>query len=86
LALVVEVADRIGLTDALSEALGRVRSWRDHDPGTVVRDLAVMLIDGGKCIDHLPSRHPQLFGVSAGGRPRGARSRPSPLTSSRSSG
>jgi hypothetical protein len=65
LALPVEVADRIGLTDALCEALGGVRSWRDHDPGVVARDLAVMLIDGGTCIDHLPSRHPDLFGPAA---------------------
>ncbi len=32
LALPVEVADWIGLTDALSTALREVRSWRDHDP------------------------------------------------------
>jgi hypothetical protein len=65
LALAVEVADRIGLTDALSRALGGVRSWRDHDPGVVVRDLAVMLIDGGKAVDHLAPRHPELFGRTA---------------------
>jgi hypothetical protein len=65
LVLAVEVADRIGLTDALSQALGGVRSWRDHDPGVVARDLAVMLIDGGKAIDHLPSRHPEVFGQTA---------------------
>jgi hypothetical protein len=65
LALPVEVADRIGLTGALSQALRGVRWWREHDPGVVVRDLAVMLIDGGKCIDHLPSRHRELFGRAA---------------------
>jgi Transposase DDE domain group 1 len=42
--LLVGLADRLGLTDALSMALGDVRERRSrHDPGRVVRDLVVML-------------------------------------------
>ncbi len=47
-ALVAEVADRLGLTRALSGGLaGLRRRHGGHDPGRVVRDLAVMLADGG---------------------------------------
>jgi DDE family transposase len=47
-ALVAETADRVGLTAALSGALAAMRERRcRHDPGRVVRDLAVMLADGG---------------------------------------
>src|SRR5215217_9706058 len=39
-ALLVAVADKVGLTDALSEALAPTRERRSaHDPGEVVRDL-----------------------------------------------
>jgi hypothetical protein len=38
------VAERVGLTDALSWALGRERERRSaHDPGPGFCDLAVML-------------------------------------------
>jgi hypothetical protein len=48
--LLAEAADRLGLTDALSRALAGVRERRGgHDPGRIVRDLAVMLADGGDC-------------------------------------
>jgi Transposase DDE domain group 1 len=47
-ALLAELADRSGLTEALSEALWATRERRSaHDPGRVVRDLALMLCDGG---------------------------------------
>ena len=47
-ALLGEVADRVGLTKELSGALAGVRERRGrHDPGRVIRDLAVMLADGG---------------------------------------
>jgi hypothetical protein len=53
-ALVVGLADRVGLTGALSGALWDVRERRSrHDPGRVVRDLAVMLADGGDCLTDL---------------------------------
>jgi len=42
------LADRVGLTDQLSTALGR-RSFRPvHDRGRVLVDLAVLLADGGE--------------------------------------
>lgn len=43
-----ELADRIGLTDALSAAAAPVSSaGLVHEPGAVLRDLVVMLADGG---------------------------------------
>ena len=43
-----ELADRIGLTDALSAAAAPVSSTGlVHEPGAVLRDLVVMLADGG---------------------------------------
>src|SRR5215208_5098140 len=50
-ALLAEIADRLGLTRALSPALAALRQRRSaHDPGRVVRDLAVMLADGGDAL------------------------------------
>lgn len=66
--LVVGVADRVGLTGALSDALGDVRGRPGrHDPGGVVCDLAVMLADGGDCLSDLGVLRDQqvLFGVVA---------------------
>jgi hypothetical protein len=63
--LLVGLADRLGLTDALSMALGDVRERRSrHDPGRVVRDLVVMLCDGGDCLADLGALRDQqvLFG------------------------
>ena len=52
--LLAEAADRLGLTAALSEGLAGMRERRGgHDPGRVVRDLAVMLADGGDCLADL---------------------------------
>jgi hypothetical protein len=52
--LLVEAADRLGFTDALSRPLAPMRERRGrHDPGRVVRDLAVMLADGGECLADL---------------------------------
>jgi hypothetical protein len=67
-ALLAEAADRLGLTDALSRALADVRERRGrHDPGQVVRDLAVMLADGGDCLADLRAVRDQevLFGPVA---------------------
>jgi hypothetical protein len=67
-ALVAQVADRTGLTRALGVAVGepglRVGS---HDRGRVVRDLAVMLADGGDCLADLRAVSDQaaLFGSTA---------------------
>src|SRR3954469_5217593 len=67
-ALLAETADRVGLTDELSRALEEVRERRgQHDPGRVVRDLAVMLADGGDCLADLRAVRDQepLFGAVA---------------------
>ena len=67
-ALVVAVADRVGLTAALSEALVGLRERRRrHDPGRVVRDLAVALADGGDCLADLGALRdqPSLVGEVA---------------------
>ena len=64
-ALLVAVADKVGLTDALSAALAPTRERRSaHDPGEVVRDLCVMLADGGDCLADLGALRDQedLFG------------------------
>ena len=45
--LLTELADRIGLTAALSEATDGLRARRDgHDPGRVLVDVAVAIADG----------------------------------------
>jgi hypothetical protein len=67
-ALLGRVADRLGLTGALSLRLaGLKQRRRGHDPGVVVRDLAVMLADGGECISDLGATREQdvLFGSVA---------------------
>ena len=67
-ALLAEVADRVGLTRELSRALAGLRERRRrHDPGRVIRDLAVMLADGGDCLSDLRAVRDQqpLFGPVA---------------------
>jgi Transposase DDE domain group 1 len=67
-ALLAEVADRLGLTHALSDVLGVLRRRRcGHDPGRVIRDLAVTLADGGDCLADLRGLREQaaLFGPVA---------------------
>ena len=67
-ALLAEAADRLGLTRALSAGLAGVRERRGrHNPGRVVRDLAVMLADGGDCLSDLRAVRDQqpLFGEVA---------------------
>ena len=64
-ALVAGVADRVGLTAGLSDALAGLRERRSrHDPGRVVRDLALVLADGGDCLADLRALRDQktLFG------------------------
>ena len=67
-ALIAETADRVGLTSALDRALAplRVRAGR-HWPGRVIRDLAVMLADGGDALCDLAAVREQrvLFGSVA---------------------
>ena len=67
-ALVAQVADKLGLTRALSLRLAAVKQrQRGHDPGMVIRDLAVMLVDGGECVSDLGAVREQLalFGAVA---------------------
>ena len=52
--MLAQVADRLGLTRSLSLRLAGVKQRRrGHDPGRVIRDLAVMLADGGECVADL---------------------------------
>src|SRR5450759_835332 len=64
-ALLTRVADKSGLTRALSlELAGLKQRCSGHDLGRVVRDLAVMLADGGECLADLGAVRDQqaLFG------------------------
>jgi Transposase DDE domain group 1 len=64
-AVLVAVADKVGLTDALAEALAPTRGAPlGAHPGEVVRDLCVMLADGGDCLADLGALRDQrdLFG------------------------
>jgi Transposase DDE domain group 1 len=64
-ALLRELADRLGLTKALG--WHRAGGRRRHLEGAVLRDLAVMLADGGDCLSDLAAlrNQPQLFGPVA---------------------
>ena len=67
-ALLAQVADKSGLTRALSRELGPLHKRAgSHDRGRVVRDLAVMLADGGDCLADLAVVRDQaaLFGATA---------------------
>ena len=67
-ALLAQAADKLGLTRALSLRLaGLKQRRRGHDPGRVIRDLAVMLADGGECVSDLGAVRDQeaLFGPVA---------------------
>jgi hypothetical protein len=67
-ALVAQVADTLGLTRALSRGLAAVKQRRrGHDPGRVIRDVVVMLADGGECVSDLGTVRDQeaLFGPVA---------------------
>jgi len=67
-ALLAQIADKVGLTSALSLRLaGLKQRARGHDPGRVIRDIAVMLADGGECVSDLGVVREQdaLFGPVA---------------------
>ncbi|MCA1700557.1 MAG: IS1380 family transposase, partial [Actinobacteria bacterium] len=60
-ALLAGAADRVGLTRALSDAMKPTRQRASaHDPGVVLRDLVVMLADGGDCLADLGALRDQL--------------------------
>ncbi|MGD0880769.1 MAG: hypothetical protein ABSB09_04260 [Acidimicrobiales bacterium] len=51
-ALLSELADRSGLTEAMSTAMSACGiNWHTHDPGIVLTHLAVAIADGS----HLPA-------------------------------
>jgi len=66
--LLAEMAEFVGLTSALSDALApTVRRSRRHDPGRVLLDVALTLADGGDCLSDLSvlRDQPALFGAVA---------------------
>src|SRR5215204_7105948 len=65
-ALLRELADRVGLTSALGWRAPGGRQRR-HPDGVVLRDVAVMLADGGDCLSDLAALRdqPELFGPVA---------------------
>ena len=66
--LLAEMADFVGMTSALSDALApTVRRRRRHDPGRVLLDVALTLADGGDCLSDLSvlRDQPALFGSVA---------------------
>ena len=66
-ALLSALADALGLTDALVDGLSVHSRAVRHEPGRVVRDLAVMLADGGDALCDLGALRDQqvLFGEVA---------------------
>ena len=67
-AALIELADRLGSTSALSAGMAPTRRRRSaHDPGRVVRDLVVSVADGGTCLADLSvlRGQPDLFGEVA---------------------
>jgi Transposase DDE domain group 1 len=66
--LVADMADVVGLTDALSTAMAPTKQRRrGHDRGEVLVDVAVMIADGGEAISDLAvlRDQPALFGEVA---------------------
>jgi hypothetical protein len=66
--VVAELADRVGLTQALSSGMSPiVKRRRRRDPGVVLSHLAVLLADGGDCLSDLAvlRNEPDLFGTVA---------------------
>lgn len=66
--LLAELADRSGLTEAMSVAMGDCGiSWHTHDPGVVLTHLAVAIADGADCLSQLRVLRDQeaLFGPVA---------------------
>ena len=67
-ALLSELADRSGLTGAMSKAMSVCGiNWHTHDPGVVLTHLAVAIADGADCLADMASLREQseLFGPVA---------------------
>ena len=55
-ALLSELADRSGLTEAMSVAMAECGiSWHTHDPGVVLTHLGVAIADGADCLADMAS-------------------------------
>jgi hypothetical protein len=66
--LLAELADRVGLTRAMSVAMADCGiSWHTHDPGVVLTHLAVAIADGADCLSDMAILREQqeLFGPVA---------------------
>ncbi|MGH9189864.1 MAG: IS1380 family transposase [Acidimicrobiales bacterium] len=66
--LLAEMADRSGLTEAMSVAMGDCGiDWHTHDPGVVLTHMAVAIADGADCLSHLAvlRNQAELFGPVA---------------------
>jgi hypothetical protein len=59
-ALLGELSDRLGLTSELGRRANTGVRAGAHDRGQVLRDLVVMLADGGDCISDLGTLRDQL--------------------------
>jgi len=66
-ALLSELSDRLGLTGELGRRANLGRGGGARDRGQVLRDLVVMLADGGDCVSDLAGlrQQPDLFGEVA---------------------
>ena len=67
-ALLAELADRSGLTEAMSVAMEDCGiNWHTHDPGVVLTHLAVAIADGADCLAEIAALKEQeeLFGPVA---------------------
>ena len=67
-ALLSELADRCGLTEAMSTAMESCGiSWHSHDPGVVLTHLAVAIADGADCLSDIAvlKEQEELFGPVA---------------------
>ena len=67
-ALLCELADRTGLTRAMSVAMTDCGiSWNTHDPGVVLTHLAVAIADGADCLKDIDAlrKQSELFGEVA---------------------
>jgi hypothetical protein len=67
-AALIELSERLGLTATLRQPLAPLRQRVPrHRPEAVVRDLAVVLADGGTCLSDLAAlrEEPELFGEVA---------------------
>ena len=68
ISLLAELADRTGLTSAMSLAMADCGiSWHTHDPGVVLTHLAVAIADGADCLADIAALRQQsaLFGPVA---------------------